>query len=211
MVELPWAVTNAGNPRKPEPTSLPGPTGLDNECSLPQPDTGQLDHDLPYECQQNLRRPRPLHFFLHRLLFVCSRLHDGQVLSTYLLMSSRVTRSSARQAASQAASSIPSTASALPVPPPPPIPPTPTPAPSARKRKTNTSPAQGGTESPSSVRKTKRQRVAEASPPPQQPPVPAPTPSSVTRHRKGKAPAAMSSPGCVGRKIKPNKTSGPKC
>ncbi|KAK4155698.1 hypothetical protein C8A00DRAFT_31448 [Chaetomidium leptoderma] len=116
-------------------------------------------------------------------------------------MSSRVTRSSARKAASQAASSISanadaSTASAS-VPAPPPIPPTPTPVPSARKRKNNPSPAQAAAESPSSARRPKRQRVAQAQAPPQPqpPPVPTPAPSSVSRRRKGKAPANMSSPG----------------
>jgi hypothetical protein len=113
-------------------------------------------------------------------------------------MSSRVTRSSARQAASQAAaaaaSSNPTTAAADPS-----SAPTPTPATSTRKRKTNnTTPAQGATESPSSTRRPKRQRVAQPSPQPQPPPAPAPTPSSVSRRRQGKAPATMSSPGCVG-------------
>ncbi|KAH6843173.1 hypothetical protein B0I37DRAFT_357165 [Chaetomium sp. MPI-CAGE-AT-0009] len=112
-------------------------------------------------------------------------------------MSSRVTRSSARQAASQAAaaaSSTTTTGAATPssAPPPPPTPPTPKPAPSARKRKNNTSPAQGAAESPSSSRRPKRQRVAQASPQPQPPPVPELTPSS---RRKGKDLATMSSPG----------------
>ncbi|KAK4101581.1 hypothetical protein N658DRAFT_425145 [Parathielavia hyrcaniae] len=112
-------------------------------------------------------------------------------------MSSRVTRSSARQAASQAASSIShSTAAAASdsAPAPPPIPPTPTAAPSARKRKNSTGPAQASTESPSSARRPKRQRVAQASPQPQPAPVPAPA-TSVSRRRKGKAPTTMSSPG----------------
>ncbi|KAH6618183.1 hypothetical protein B0J18DRAFT_371719 [Chaetomium sp. MPI-SDFR-AT-0129] len=126
-------------------------------------------------------------------------------------MSSRVTRSSARQAASQAqaASTLnpPATgaASSTTSPPasassvhPPPNPPTPTPARSARKRKNNTtsSPPTGATEPPASARRSKRQRVAQASPQPAQsaPNTTAP-PSPVSRPRKGKAPATMSSPG----------------
>ncbi|KAL2187602.1 hypothetical protein L209DRAFT_685765 [Thermothelomyces heterothallicus CBS 203.75] len=112
-------------------------------------------------------------------------------------MSSRVTRSSARQAASQrAASANPTTTAGAPssAPPPPPIPPTPTPAPSGRKRKNHTSPPQVATESPSSTRRSKRQRVTQALPHPQPSPASAATPSS-SRRTKGKAPATMSSPG----------------
>ncbi|KAK4128116.1 hypothetical protein N657DRAFT_675945 [Parathielavia appendiculata] len=113
-------------------------------------------------------------------------------------MSSRVTRSSARQAARQAASSIShSTAAATPesAPAPPPTLPTPTAAPSTRKRKNNTSPAQASTEPPSSARRPKRQRVAQPSPQPQPAPLPAPSTFSVSRRKKGKAPTTMSSPG----------------
>lgn len=184
-------------------------TGLTTNVLSPAAGHCTFDHDLPCDCQQNPSRPRlrPLHlclaiFFSHLTIYACCRLQDRPGLSTYLLMSSRVTRSSARQAASQATSSTPITASvpAVSVAAAPPIPPTTTPLPSTRKRKTNTTPAQGP-ESPSSARRTKRQRVAEASPPPQQPPQPsvsAQTPSSAIRHRKGKAPATMSSPGWVG-------------
>ncbi|EAQ85246.1 hypothetical protein CHGG_09260 [Chaetomium globosum CBS 148.51] len=113
-------------------------------------------------------------------------------------MSSRVTRSSARQAASQAAAAASSSttttgaATLSSAPPPPPTPPTPKPAASARKRKTNISPAQGAAESPSSSRRPKRPRVAQASPQPQPPPAPELTSTS---RRKGKDLATMSSPG----------------
>ncbi|KAK1498493.1 HECT-domain-containing protein [Colletotrichum tamarilloi] len=114
------------------------------------------------------------------------------------LMSPRITRSSARQAASLAASSTqpaasPDPAAAAPAPPSssPPNPPTS----ASRKRKASTqatSPTPGPQQSASaSSRRSKRQKVGEAVPPPQlptQPPVP---PRS---KRKGKSTVAMSSP-----------------
>ncbi|KXX83354.1 Ubiquitin fusion degradation protein 4 [Madurella mycetomatis] len=119
-------------------------------------------------------------------------------------MPSRVTRSSARQAAGQAAPSTsnptaasPTSAAAAPSI----AAHSPSLPPSTRKRKSKieTSPAQGDTESPSSARRSKRQRVAaQAAPQPQPPPVPVPAPSAAARRRKGKAPATMSSPGTPG-------------
>jgi len=117
-------------------------------------------------------------------------------------MSPRVTRAAARQAASQVASSSPSTAAAAapatssspaagtatstPVPKP------------TRKRKNPTEPSPPQPPpgpSPTSSRRPKRQKVAQPPPPPP-PPIsqPLPPPPSA-RHRKGKAPAIMSSSG----------------
>ncbi|KAK4135006.1 hypothetical protein BT67DRAFT_289064 [Trichocladium antarcticum] len=111
-------------------------------------------------------------------------------------MSSRITRSSARQAASHAASQIPPS-----VPPPAataaPLSATATPSipTSTRKRKKNTqtSPTQGAAEPPSSARKPKRQRVAQSSPQSHPHSLPAPAASPVSRRMKDKAPATMSS------------------
>ncbi|KAL2260782.1 hypothetical protein VTK26DRAFT_5120 [Humicola hyalothermophila] len=103
----------------------------------------------------------------------------------------RITRSSARQAASQSNSANPPTAT---IDPPttaaPPIPP------GTRKRKTNTetSPTQATAESPSSTRRPKRQRVTQALQPAQPPSLPVPSQTPASRRRKGKAPATMSSP-----------------
>ena len=115
----------------------------------------------------------------------------------YLLMSptSRVTRSSTRQAASQAASSSSTPAAAVG---PPSTVQTPAPA-SRRKRKTHpeSSPAEATSEPPPSARRSKRPRVAPASTQPLPPPAPlvqAAATTTTTRRRKGKAPATMSSP-----------------
>ncbi|KAL2132182.1 hypothetical protein VTI74DRAFT_4123 [Chaetomium olivicolor] len=108
----------------------------------------------------------------------------------------RITRSSARQAASQAVSSTSTIAAAASssTPTAAPIPLTPTPAPSTRKRKNNPSPAQAAAESPSSARGPKRQRVAPAASQTQPPPASTPTSSATSRRRKGKDLANMSSP-----------------
>ncbi|KAB5566831.1 hypothetical protein GE09DRAFT_958939 [Coniochaeta sp. 2T2.1] len=115
-------------------------------------------------------------------------------------MSGRVTRASARQAASQGASSDPA------APDPPSDPPAAGPSstasvpPKSRKRK---NPDQASSPPPpppapveqpsSSSRRSKRQRVAQPPPPPP-PAAVAPQPAS-SRRKKGKAPAVMSSPG----------------
>ncbi|KAK0708148.1 hypothetical protein B0H67DRAFT_494491 [Lasiosphaeris hirsuta] len=118
-------------------------------------------------------------------------------------MSTRVTRSSARQAASQAVSSstaVAAAAVAATIPATAASPPVQTPAPpSRRKRKTNpdSSPPEAAAETPTTARRSKRQRVTQASPqPPPPPPTPVQAPASSTsaRRRKGKAPATMSSP-----------------
>jgi len=101
-----------------------------------------------------------------------------------LLMSPRITRSSARQAASQAAqasdtppASAPTTSSAA------------ASTPQARKRKaaTDKSPANTASQTNSSGRRSKRQKIPEA-PAPAALPAPTPTPAIQPR-RKGKAPA----------------------
>ena len=108
-------------------------------------------------------------------------------------MSPRITRSSARQAANQAGSSSSTPAAAA-------SPAAPTlnsgaAAPVSRKRKTR-EPSSPPTpvQPPSSSRRSKRQKVAAPAPPP---PALVSLPAVSTRSRKGKAPATMSSPGCV--------------
>ncbi|OHE97977.1 HECT-domain-containing protein [Colletotrichum orchidophilum] len=115
-----------------------------------------------------------------------------------LLMSPRITRSTARQAASLAASSTQSAASADPAataPAPPSSSPQNPSTSASRKRKASTqatSPTPGAQQPASaSSRRSKRQKVADAVPPPQlltQPPAP------LRSKRKGKSTAAMSSP-----------------
>ncbi|OHW98582.1 E3 ubiquitin-protein ligase trip12 [Colletotrichum incanum] len=115
------------------------------------------------------------------------------------LMSPRITRSSARQAASLAASSAQSTAGAdlAATAPASATSSSPNPPPTAsRKRK---APAQAaspapGTQPPTSAstRRSKRQKVADAVPPPQPPPTQTPAPSRPKR--KGNSTATMSSP-----------------
>lgn len=114
-------------------------------------------------------------------------------------MSSRVTRSSTRKAADQAAnqadqaSPTPAAASASAA-----AVHTPAPSSARKKRKTQpqTSPGGTNTESPSSGHRSKRLRVTQEPPPPPPPAArPAqPAPVAAPRRRKGKAPATMSSP-----------------
>lgn len=119
------------------------------------------------------------------------------------LMSPRITRSTARQAASLAASSTQSAAGADPaVNAPAPAPASSSPqnptATASRKRKAPTqqppSPTPGNQQpSTASTRRSKRQKVADPVPPPQ-PPAQTQTPAPSRSRRKGKATAAMSSP-----------------
>ncbi|TVY82255.1 putative ubiquitin fusion degradation protein [Lachnellula suecica] len=105
-------------------------------------------------------------------------------------MSSRITRASARQAASSSESSssvsagLPAAAPAS----------SPRPQPSSRKRKASApdlSPAPEPEPAKAPLRRTKRQKVADPEPPP---PAPAAAPPR-RRNVKGKTPAVMSSPG----------------
>ncbi|KAK4197341.1 putative ubiquitin fusion degradation protein 4 [Triangularia verruculosa] len=111
--------------------------------------------------------------------------------------SARVTRSSARQAANQTASSNPNASSPSAGVPSPAVS-TPAPARATRKRKNNSeiSPPQPATEPSSSARRSKRQRVAQAATTtqaPPEPPTPAPT-SASSRRKKTKNSTTMSSP-----------------
>ncbi|KAH8903076.1 hypothetical protein BR93DRAFT_987001 [Coniochaeta sp. PMI_546] len=124
-------------------------------------------------------------------------------------MSLRVTRASARQAASQAASSNPpapvaatdpgTAASPSSGPGVSAAPATPIPAQSKSRKRKNpveqpSSPPASVEQSASSSRRSKRQRVTQPPPPPPPPALQPPPQATLARRKKGKAPAVMSSP-----------------